>query len=156
MWISISQLSDLTGASARTVKKRCEKLERRPGDKNAILLDSKQALPLIYQLDEDDKPDPQKENALLSRERRKKTRHERKVMEGGFVSLNGLEQELTRIVMAVRSHFLAIPNKAAPEVFACDSVSDVAEKIQMHVYESLTDLSEITAAELISAVQNER
>jgi phage terminase Nu1 subunit (DNA packaging protein) len=75
---------------------------------------------------------------------------------GKFVPLDNLEQEFTRIILAVRMHFLAIPAKCAPSVFACESVSETAEKIQMHVYESLTDLSEITAAEIISAVQNER
>ena len=84
-WIPTIQLAELTGSTVRTVKKRCDGLERRKGPKGAILFDSKQALPLIYQLDEDDKPDPTKENALLSRERRKKTCVERMVLEGGLV-----------------------------------------------------------------------
>jgi len=51
-WISISQLAELTGTSTRTVRKRCEGLKCRAGEKNAKLYDSRQALPLINRADE--------------------------------------------------------------------------------------------------------
>jgi len=139
-WISISRLSELTGASTRTVNKRCAGLERRKGKKNAILFDSKQALPLIYQLDEDDKPDPTKENALLSRERRLKTRVERMVLEGGLVPAAEVVNFCYDMAATIRNKILAIVPKLRNKYPHIDAeiLSDIDEDLR----EALTELAD--------------
>lgn len=107
-WISIARLSELTGSSFRTIKKRCVDLETRKGPNNSCLLDSKQALPLIYKLNDDDKPDPAKENALLSRERRLKTQVELRAMERQLVPAEEVVNFCYDMGAAIRNKILSI------------------------------------------------
>lgn len=139
-WISISQLAELTGSSTRTVNKRCADLERRSGDKNAVLLDSKQALPLIYQLSEDERPDPTKENALLSRERRLKTRVERMVLEGGLVPAAEVVNFCYDMAVSIRNKILAIVPMLRNKYPHADAelLSDIDDELR----EILTELAD--------------
>lgn len=140
-WIPISHLADLTGATDRTVSKRCEKLERRPGDKGAILMDSKQALPLIYQIDEDDRPDSTKENALLSRERRKKTRVERMVLEGGLVPASEVVGFCFDMAVTIKNKCLSIVPRLRNKYPHIDAeiMSDIDEELRTILTELADD-----------------
>ena len=51
MLLSINQLSELTGQDRRTIVKRLEDLQSQPGDKNALLYASTEALTRIYAMD---------------------------------------------------------------------------------------------------------
>ncbi len=51
MQLSISQLSELTGRERRTVANKLADVPHTPGDKNAMLYESAEALPLIYAVD---------------------------------------------------------------------------------------------------------
>ena len=47
MLLSINQISELTGQDRRTIVKRLEDLPFQPGDKNACLYASTEALPAV-------------------------------------------------------------------------------------------------------------
>src|SRR5205814_7535253 len=51
MLLSINQLSELTGRDRRTITKQLEDLHFVDGEKGAHLYESKEALPLIYAVD---------------------------------------------------------------------------------------------------------
>ena len=139
-WLSINYLSEITGFDRRTVARRLTDLEQRKGEKNAHLYDSKQAMPALYQLDEDDKPDAQKEGALLSRERRKKTRVERMVLEGGLVPAAEVIRFCSDMNVTIRDGILAIPNTIKNKYPHIDF--NVIEEIEYGVNEALTRLAD--------------
>ena len=109
-WNSINHYSEQSGFARETVKKRLDGLERREGDHGAYLYDSKQAYPAIYQIDDDETLDAGKEGAKLSRERRKKTRVERLVLEGGLVPAGEVVRFCYDMNTTIRNKILAIPN----------------------------------------------
>ena len=51
MLLSVNQLSELTGRDRHGIPKRLENLPFTPGDKGAHLYESREALPLIYAVD---------------------------------------------------------------------------------------------------------
>ena len=51
MLLSINQISELTGQDRRTIVKQLDGLPFQPGDKNAYLYQSTEALPLVYAAD---------------------------------------------------------------------------------------------------------
>jgi hypothetical protein len=51
MLLSINQISELTGQDRRTVTKQLDGLPFQPGDKNAYLYESTEALPRVYAMD---------------------------------------------------------------------------------------------------------
>lgn len=139
-WIPLIQLAELTGSSVRTVKKRCEGLETRSGQNSAILMDSKQALPLIYQLSEDDRPDPTKEAALLSRERRLKTRVERLSLEGGLIPAQEVIGYCYEMAVSIRDKMLSIVPKLRSKYPHIDF--DVLTDVDNDIRETLTELAD--------------
>ena len=62
---------------------------------------------------------------------------------------------LDKMLQHVWSHVLALPSKAAPDVFACKTVGATAEELQKYVYESLTELSETNVANVFKGTSNE-
>ncbi len=138
-WYSITKYSEDTGFDRRTVKKRLSDLESRAGDLNAILYDSKQALPVLYQVDEDDNIDAQKEGAKLSRERRKKTRVERMVLEGGLVPAEEVVRFCGDMNVTIRDGVLAIPNTIKNKNPHIDL--DIIDEVEAGINEALTNLA---------------
>ena len=51
MLLSVNQISELTGRDRHGIPKRLENLPFTPGDKGAHLYESREALPLIYAVD---------------------------------------------------------------------------------------------------------
>ncbi len=138
-WNSINHYSEQTGLARETVKKRLDGLERREGSHGAYLYDSKQAYPAMYQQDDDDNIDAQKEGAKLSRERRKKTRVERMVLEGGLVPAEEVVRFCGDMNVTIRDGVLAIPNTIKNKNPHIDL--EIIDEVEAGIHEALTNLA---------------
>ena len=74
---------------------------------------------------------------------------------GELVPVEGLGEQIDRLLLGVRSHFLALPSKAAPTVFVCKSVGTTAEELQKYVHESLSELADMPVEEVMKRAANE-
>lgn len=128
---SISHYSEATGIDRRTIKKRLSNLEGQPGDKNAILYESIQALPLLYKTIDDGKLSAKKEHTLLTRARRKKVRVERTMLEGGLVPASVVVAFCRDMRTVVRKKLLSLPGHFRSNHPNIDSelISEVEELI---------------------------
>lgn len=146
MLVSISQLSDLTGCARKTVSLRCEKLEAHQGKRNATLYESKEALPLILGAGGgDDNPeavDVAKENALLAREKRRKTKIEREILEGTLIETEQVILTWQAMLSALRARLLALPTEAAQAALVATDLPEIEEKLRDIVYQALAELSD--------------
>ena len=142
-WLSISYLAEITGVTTRTVRKRCEGLETRQGDKNATCYNSLEALPKILGIGEKPKigraePESETEALALSREQALFTREKRIAAEianardaGELLPMTVMQWTLERITTEIRSIFESIPmnvKRAAPDLPA-----SVIDKIKREV-----------------------
>lgn len=89
------------------------------------------------------------ERAKLARLQARKVELDLAEREGRLMPPDTLVEFFMNLLMATRSHFLALPNKAAPAVHGCESVAETCEAIREHVYSALTELSEMTPQELM-------
>lgn len=149
-WIPIIQLAELTGTSARTVKKRCESLETRKGAKGAILLDSRQALPLIYQLGDTGQPcNPAAEKARLDRLRADQIEQKMAEDRGELIRIDQAARIVDKMILDCRQRLLAIPTKAAPLVMGCKTLPAARDVLKKAVHEALYDLTQIDPARFV-------
>jgi hypothetical protein len=85
--------------------------------------------------------DPQREKALLDRERRLKVATERKVLEGKLIPVSEVEEHWGMLVGAARAKFLTLPNKLAPVVVSCETLPEVEDEARRLVNEALAELA---------------
>jgi hypothetical protein len=85
--------------------------------------------------------DPQREKALLDRERRLKVTTERKVLEGKLIPAAEVEDHWGQLVGNARAKFLSLPVKIAPAVIACNSIAEVENEARRLINEALAELA---------------
>ena len=85
--------------------------------------------------------DPQREKALLDRERRLKVTTERKVLEGKLIPISLVEEHWGNLVGAARAKFLSLPQKIAPAVVSCETIAEVEDEARRLVNEALDELA---------------
>ena len=85
--------------------------------------------------------DPQREKAMLDRERRLKVAAERKALEGKLVKVTDVEDYWGQMVGAARAKLLSLPIKLAPVVMSCTTLMEVQDEAQRLIGEALEELA---------------
>lgn len=157
MLVSYNQLSDLTGKTYRTIKKRIDAagIEPEAMKGNAQMFDSVNVLQVIYSTgaeDAGDVLDLQQERAKLAQAQTEKIEIQIHQMQGDLVPAEEVTKAWQLLVGAMRARLLSMPTKAAPLVMVADSQIEAKEVLQKHVHEALnelhTELSTVIAGEL--------
>lgn len=143
-WESISHLASLTGVATNTVKKRCEGLPTRKGKRRAILLESRDALPLILQvrgtspLDVGTK-DQHERLAMMRADKEELLVAE---LRGELIRTDAAVRAWQHILTAVRAKLLAMPNRMAIQLAPLEDATECQDLIEAAVHEALGELSE--------------
>ena len=85
--------------------------------------------------------DPQREKALLDRERRLKVTAERLVLEGKLIPTAAVQEHWGQIVAAAKAKFLSFPHKVAPAVVSCETLIEVENEARRLIDEALEELA---------------
>lgn len=151
MKVSYTQLSDLTGMTYRTIKKRLDSANLKPagqaeGPGGANLWESKDALRAIYAPVAGDRLDPGQERALLDREKRKTQEMKNKELKGQLIDAERVSELWARIIVAAKTKILSIKSECAPLVRELVIDSEDCEMILSAIddrcREALNELSE--------------
>lgn len=141
MKLSINKLSEITGQDRRRIKRIAGVLEATI-EGRSHLYESTEIIPLLYKaLGYDHKLDLTQERALLAHYQAGKAEIELKAMQGEFVALDEVVEEVTTGMMAMRAKLLALPSKAAPQVIGLDSHTKILGVLRDFVYEALEELA---------------
>ena len=149
MQISYSQLTELTGHSYRTIKRRFHDAGLQPavkgkGPGGADLWDSSAALRAIY-APRVEGIDAQAEKARLDKARADHQEMVNDERRGKLVPADQIEEAWTKIVLAAKTKLLGVPSKCAPILH--DLVTDAEDRqtiysaIDSLVREALTELA---------------
>lgn len=153
MLINIDTIADLTGSTRRTVLKRCQDLERRPGKGREFLFESREALPVMFGLSTNgttlfqDKNALDKERTRLASAQADKTELEVEVIKGNLIPTDMVKEAVGSMISAFRSRALSIPTKAANHVVMMADPVQVEELLRRYIYEALEELSEYDPAQ---------
>lgn len=144
---SINQLSQLTGMDRATITKRLKNAPWRPGAKMAKLYDTTVALPLIYSAgdvsgESPEQLSPQREKALLDRERRRIAELERQEREKRLVAVDVVRDDWLAVVGIARSRLLALPSRIAPDLVGQNDMRAVEDRLRAAVHEVLQEMSD--------------
>lgn len=140
---SINQLAALTGKAAQTVRKRLIGLE--PVEKRgaAIIYDTRQALPLIYEAGVGlaDANNYEVEKARSEKNRADKLEMENAKTRGDFIDRADVIAALQKSFAAVRAKLLAIPTKAAPVVITLGDIPLAQRALKKFIHDALDELA---------------
>ncbi len=152
-WESISKLAELCGVSTRTVKKRCEGLPERAGEKNAICFESTAALPRILGVISDD-PDAQVgsfeiERTRLTKAQADKTEIEVAVLRAELIPAAVVERVQGQMISNTRSRVLSLPVKAAPLLVNRKSETDIKTILTEMAHEVLAEMAAFSESDYV-------
>lgn len=148
MLINIDHIADLTGSTRRTVVKRCQDLERKPGKGREILYESREALPVMFGLSTDGTSVLEGKSLLdqartrLASAQANKTELEVDVIKGNLIPAELVKEAVDNMISAFRSRMLSIPTKAAQSVIIMADPVQAEDLLRAHIYEALEELSE--------------
>lgn len=80
------------------------------------------------------------EQAKLNKERRKKVKIEREVLEGNLVPAEDVVKAWQKVISAMRTRLLSIPTKAAPLVIASETQIEAKDILKSQVNDALAEL----------------
>lgn len=149
--VSYNELTELTGKSYRTLKKKLYGLTPvGKGKSGAKLWDSIQALERIYastngtgghEGGQDEVFDLSQERAMLAREQREKVMIENAEKKKQLIPADKVKEVWARIVVAVKTQLLALPDRLAQLLEASETVEDRRALIDSEVKTILDNLS---------------
>lgn len=148
MLINIDMIADLTGSTRRTIVKRCQDLDRKPGKGREILFESREALPIMFGLSSDgssvfeDKNKLDKARTRLADGQANKVELEVEVIRGNLIPADLVKEAVDNMISAFRSRVLSIPTKAAQSVVTMADPSVAEDLLRGLIYEALEELSE--------------
>ena len=87
-------------------------------------------------------PDYVEEWNLLARRRREKIELELEERRRKLIRVEEVQDFIIKMINNARARLLAIPTKAAPEVYALENIADVQGYLKALIYEALYELSE--------------
>ena len=152
-WQSISSLAELCGVATRTVRKRCEGLPERQGDKNAICYESTQALPRILGIaggDEDAALGSfEAERTRLTKAQADKTEIEVAVLRAELIPAAVVERVQGQMISNTRSRVLSLPVKAAPILVNRKSETDIKTILTEMVHEVLAEMADFSESDYV-------
>lgn len=147
MRVSYAQLTDLTGMAYRTIKKRFDDAGLKPagqadGPGGANLWDSKKALQAIFAPMVEQGLDPQREKALLDREKRLNQEMKNKELAGDLVDKETVSREFFNAGRQVRDALLSIPGRLQASLAATSDIDEVGRALRAEIVTALTALAE--------------
>lgn len=143
-FLSINQLSELTGKDRRTIKDRLTGLSPHSEDKRGQYFDTHQALERIF---EHKKTEGGIQRKLLQEElriesaRAEKIELEVKAMKGELVPIEDVIKSVEREYTFVRSQLRALPSKLAKPLSMTNDPNEVYTRLTEAVDECLTELT---------------
>lgn len=156
-WVTKNDISDLTGSSWRTVKKRLDEAGLKPNDQDAYPSDV--ALGAFYGADkgEDDGPQLTAEKARLAAAQAEKYELENAVKRGELLPRTEVQPAWSSFVVATRSRLMAIAPGIAPLLSITMEPGGCQDIVESAVYEALSDLanSEVSAGIVAPAAEAE-
>lgn len=147
-WESISRLAQLTGRTTRTVKTKCEGLATKAGDKNAILYESREALPAILFEGLTDGLDLQDERARLAKEQADKYELENAERRGELLNAVEVREKWVEIASSVRSKLLPLPVKIARVAVGSNDLREIESKVRTELYQALNELADLAESKV--------
>lgn len=141
--LSLNQLAQLTGIDRSVITRRLRGLAYHEGPHKAKLYDSIEALPAIYGVTDDssDALNPQREKALLDRERRQLTALERQRKAGELVSVDSVRADWLAIIAIARNRLLALPSRIAPDLAGVGDVRAIDDTLRAAIHEILEEMA---------------
>jgi phage terminase Nu1 subunit (DNA packaging protein) len=141
-YLSQSQLSEVTGKDARTVKKRLAGIKPHSEDGRSSFYDTHVAIPLIMMADTaatNEKKLQQLEVDIVT-EKLKALRYENEEQSGRLVPIEEVVKEIEREYGYVRSQIRSIPSKLAKPLSIITDPHEVHARLSDAVDECLTEL----------------
>lgn len=143
-YLSMSQLSEVTGVDRRTVKSRLANVEPHKTEGRAIIYDSHEALPIIlgFQSESPKETDRQLKEEQLRYEsaRADKMRLEADQMAGDVVAIDDVTRMVSKEYTYVRATLYSIPSKLATTLAREEDVAVVQAKLHSAIDEALAHL----------------
>jgi len=142
MKVSFQDLTDLTGFTYRTVKKRLSNLKPEKEGKSHIF-NSEEALPLIYNKGKPDNEvlDLTKERARLAKEQADRLELQNAESRGQLIPADLVAKTWAKETIAFKTKMRAIPSKVALKVVASDDLFEVQEILTVAIKEACDELS---------------
>lgn len=139
---SVTDLSDLTGMSRERVSRKLRDLPYETGYRNARMYNSIQALPMLYEFN-NEAVDLNMARAKLAQKQVQKIDFDMEMKSGNFIPYDIMLAAAQRIFVAFRTRVCSIPTKIAPKVAAMDDPIDVEELLEDHLNEALDELNDL-------------
>lgn len=92
--------------------------------------------------EDEEKLNPAVERALWTREKRKKTELEVKIIKGELHRSKDVERITGDMLASFRARLLNLPDKVAPLLIAKTDLQDINDTVRLAVYEALNELAE--------------
>lgn len=141
MMQSISELAALTGMGRGTVKTRLALLTPTK-EGTALLYESKEALPLLYRVGVGGEAlDPQRERALLDRERRLALEMANDKARGNLIPKEEVAAAWVENVTIARGRLLSLPARVAPLVLRQRDLRQIENTLKAAIIAILEELA---------------
>ena len=140
--ISYNGLTELTGMTYRTVKKRLAAagVDSVGKEGNALLFDSADALPALFVVSEQDST-LEAERLRLTKEQADAQELKNAVARGELLDGDEVEQEWQSMIAASRAKMLTIPTKVAADYPLVEERPRVEAMVKGYLYEALDELA---------------
>lgn len=144
-YLSINQLSQLTGKTRATVTKKLAGLKSQPGPKAALLYDAQEALPVLYAAEGNSGGSTEKqlaeESLKLERAKREKLEIEVGRLRGELLPIEEIARTVERQYSYVRAQVRSIPSKLAKPLSLMQDPHEIHERLNEAVDEALIELT---------------
>jgi len=141
--LTINQLSQITGKTFRTIKERLSNLEPVIEDGTGTYYETIEALPLIFEIEGGKKKlSLHDARAILTMVQTEKAKVELHKMKGLLVVAEDVEKKIAAMVVAIRSKFLNVPNKAMPIWKSLKKDYEFEQGLRELIEETLIELSD--------------
>jgi hypothetical protein len=142
-YLSINQLSELTGKDRRTIKKRLADVAVHETTATSIIYDTHLALPVLFGLTDTENAEArlQEEKIKFEAARAERTEIEVAKIKGELVSIEEVAKTVELEYTYVRAHLVSIPSKAAKTLSLIDDPALVKARLEEYINEALVELS---------------
>lgn len=147
--MTINQMSEITGSSFRTIKKRLAGLESVKTEGRQVFFETQKALRLIYLSNEAKEGsdielellDPQLQKARLDKARTEKVELEIDVLKGNLIPADQVERAWSDLIIAFRAKILSLHSKISPQLASLKTIPEIELKLKTELREALSELS---------------
>ena len=142
--LSIADLEKITGITFKPLKKRLDDLEPVRIDGVKKLYDSKEALPLIYQIKDQHTLDLTQERAKLAKVQTQKIELDIKKQMETLVDAENFMKDFQQSMISLREKLLQLGDSISQEILDIEhkNTDNIGEIINNKLHEFLTDISD--------------